>query len=312
MNSDALREQLNRIVLELGGPADLNFQLERPRNPEHGDLATNVALVLAPRLGEAPRAVAERIVERLDLGRAGVAAAEIAGPGFINFRLAHAILQARLAEIIAADRTFGRSATGQGRRIQVEFVSANPTGPLHVAHGRGAALGDAIASLLEWTGHDVTREFYVNDAGVQIERLGESLEVRWLQLQGHDLAIPEGGYHGEYLIDLAREADAEAGDRLRAMDSAERRTWFRDWAVARLRDEQDRDLRTFRVYFDSYYSERSLYTEGKIEDALRELKERGLTYEADGALWLRTTTFGDDKDRVLIKRDGSYTYFLPD
>src|SRR5690606_6851241 len=263
-------------------------------------------------VGRPPREVADAILERLDLPAAGVATAEVAGPGFINFRLQHAVLQQRLGEILAADRAYGRSARGAGRRIQVAFVSANPPGPLHVAPGRGAALGDAIASLLEWTGHDVTREFYVNDAGVQIERLGESLEVRWLQLQGHDLAIPEGGYHGEYLIDLARGADAEAGDRLRAMDSAERRTWFRDWAVARLRDEQDRDLRTFRVYFDSYYSERSLYTEGKIEDALRELKERGLTYEADGALWLRTTTFGDDKDRVLIKRDGSYTYFLPD
>src|SRR5690606_24918293 len=214
--------------------------------------ATNVALVLAPRLGEAPRAVAERIVERLDLGRAGVAAAEIAGPGFINFRLAHAILEARLAEIIAADRAFGRSSTGQGRRIQVEFVSANPTGPLHVAHGRGAALGDAIASLLEWTGHDVTREFYVNDAGVQIDRLGESLEVRWLRLQGHEAEIPEGGYFGEYLADLAEEANAEADDSLRSMDPAVRRSRLRDWSVARVRAEQDRDHLVILFYIYTY------------------------------------------------------------
>src|SRR5690606_16796831 len=207
--------------------------------------ATNVALVLAPRLGEAPRAVAERIVERLDLGRAGVAAAEIAGPGFINFQLAHATLQARLAEIIAADRTFGRSATGQGRRIQVDFVSANPTGPLHVAHGRGAALGDSIASLLEWVGFDVTREFYVNDAGVQIDRLAESIEARWRTLNGEPSAIPEGGYHGEYVTDIAQSLERERGAELRALERAARLQVMRDVGVRLLGEEQDRDLREF-------------------------------------------------------------------
>src|SRR5690606_1919211 len=263
-------------------------------------------------VGRPPREVADAILERLDLPAAGVATAEVAGPGFINFRLQHAVLQERLAEILAADRAFGRSASGAGTRIQVEFVSANPTGPLHVAHGRGAALGDAIASLLEWSGYDVTREFYVNDAGVQVDRLGESIEARWLQLQGQDIAFPERGYHGAYVRDLARDADAEAGDRLRAMQPAERRAWLRDWAVARLLAEQDRDLREFRVYFDSFFSESSLYAEEKIADTLRDLRDRGLTYEAEGAEWLRTTAFGDDKDRVLVKSDGSYTYFLPD
>lgn len=312
MAAEMLRNQLERVAADMGWAGEPEVQLERPRNPEHGDLATNLALILARRVGRPPREVAETILERLDLPAAGVATAEVAGPGFINFRLQHAVLQQRLAEILAADRAFGRSARGAGTRVQVEFVSANPTGPLHVAHGRGAALGDAIASLLEWSGYDVTREFYVNDAGVQVDRLGESIEARWLQLQGQDVAFPESGYHGEYVRDLARDADAEAGDRLRAMQPAERRAWLRDWAIARLLAEQDRDLREFRVYFDSFFSESSLYAEEKIADTLRDLRDRGLTYEADGAEWLRTTAFGDDKDRVLVKSDGSYTYFLPD
>ena len=307
-----LRNQLERVAADMGWTGEPDFQLERPRNPEHGDLATNLALILARRVGRPPREVAETILERLDLPAAGVAAAEAAGPGFINFRLQHAVLQQRLAEILAADRAFGRSARGTGIRVQVEFVSANPTGPLHVAHGRGAALGDAIASLLEWTGHDVTREFYVNDAGAQVDRLGESIEARWLQLQGQDVPFPEGGYHGDYVRDLARDADAEAGERLRAMEPADRRAWFRDWAIARLQAEQDRDLREFRVYFDNWFPESRLYAERKIEDTLRDLRERGLTYQHEGAEWLRTTAFGDDKDRVLVKSDGSYTYFLPD
>ena len=181
-----------------------------------------------------------------------------------------------------------------------------------MAHGRGAAIGDAIASLLEWTGHDVYREFYINDAGVQIDRLAESLEVRWRQRQGEAVELPEGGYMGEYLVDLAAEVEKEAGDELRAMDPAARRQWLRDWGVRRLRAEQEEDLREFRVVFDEWYPETRIYAEDRIQDTLRELAERGLTYEADGALWLRTTTFGDDKDRVLVKSDGTYTYFTPD
>ena len=310
--AETLRRQLERVAAELGWTGEPAFQLERPRNPEHGDLATNLALILSRKVGRPPRELAGQILERLDLPAAGVASAEVAGAGFINFRLQHAVLQQQLGVILAGDRAYGRSARGAGRRIQVEFVSANPTGPLHVAHGRGAALGDAIASLLQWTGHDVTREFYVNDAGVQVEKLGQSLEARWLQLRGEDVPLPEGGYQGEYLVDLAREVDREAGPRLREMASEERRRWLRDWAVARLRAEQERDLRDFRVVFDVFFPESRLYAEGKIEDTLRELRERGLTYVKDGAEWLRTTAFGDDKDRVLIKSDGTYTYFLPD
>jgi arginyl-tRNA synthetase len=312
MVSDSLIEQLGRLAAELGGDAPSGVRLEPPRDPAHGDLATNLALVLAGRLRRPPREVARTILDRLDLQGAGVAAAEIAGPGFINFRLAPARLHAVLEGILAADAAWGRSAGGAGRRTIVEFVSANPTGPLHVAHGRGAALGDAIAALLEWTGGTVCREFYVNDAGVQVDRLAESLHARWRGLRGEEAVIPEGGYHGEYLIELAHAVDAEHGDRLTAMDPAGRVAFLRTWATRQLQAEQDRDLRDFGVRFDVWFSESSLYADGRLEETLRELADRGLTYEADGAVWLRTSAFGDDKDRVLVKSDGSCTYFLPD
>jgi arginyl-tRNA synthetase len=310
--ADTLRRALERAAWELGVEGEVGIQLERPRNPEHGDLATNAAMVAAGRLRRPPREVAGDLIARLDLRGLQIAGAEIAGPGFINFRFAQAGLQSALAEVLSADARFGRQEAERKQRVMVEFVSANPTGPLHVAHGRGAALGDAIASLLEWTGHDVTREFYVNDAGLQIDRLAESLEARWRELHGEAAAIPEGGYLGEYLKEMAAQVDAVSGDALRAMEPAARVSFLRSWATARLRDEQDADLRVFGVHFDAYYEESRLYAEGRIEEALAELSARGLTYEQDGALWIRTTDHGDDKDRVLIKSDGSYTYFLPD
>lgn len=310
--SGPLEAQLERIGRELGGDEGIAVQLERPRNPEHGDLATNIALLLGPRLRRPPRDIAQQVIERLALDAAGVASAEIAGPGFINFRFATGRLQSRVREILDADGSYGRAGTGDGRRVQVEFVSANPTGPLHVAHGRGAALGDGIAALLEWTGHDVTREFYVNDAGAQIDRLAESLEARWLERRGRESAIPEGGYHGEYLREMAAELDRTHGDTLDAMDSTRRRVWLRDWAIDRLLEEQERDLRDFGVRFDVFYRESRLYEERALERTLQDLAARGLTYQSENATWLRTTDFGDDKDRVLVKGDGSFTYFLPD
>ena len=311
MAAEQLRRQLARIAAELAAGTDVAVQLDRPRNPEHGDLASNLALALAGRMGRPPREVAETIVARLDLADAGLAGAEIAGPGFINFRFAQASLNARLSEIVAADGAYGRSSTG-GRKVQVEFVSANPTGPLHVAHGRGAALGDSIASLLEWVGFDVTREFYVNDAGVQIDRLAESIEARWRTLNGEPTAIPEGGYHGEYVTEIAQSLERERGAELRALERAARLQVMRDAGVRLLGEEQDRDLREFGVVFDEYYRESTLYAEDRLRETLAELAEHGLTYEQDGALWLRTTPYGDDKDRVLVKSDGSFTYFLPD
>lgn len=312
MPAEALVQQLERIVDRLDVTSRPAVQLERPRNPEHGDLTTNLAMTLSGPLNRSPREIAGWLVEQLDLEAAGVAGAEIAGPGFINFRLARANLQNRLQEILGAGDAWGRASRATGRRVQVEFVSANPTGPLHVAHGRGAALGDAIASLLEWAGNAVAREFYVNDAGAQIDRLAESLEARWLELGGQAVDIPEGGYHGDYLRDIARRVEEELGDELRSVEREQRLRMLRDHATRILLDEQDRDLRDFRVRFDVFFEESRLYREGRLEETLRDLADRGLTYEADGAVWLRTSDFGDDKDRVLVKSDGSYTYFLPD
>ena len=309
----SLEDQLNAIAVRLAGDRAPAVQLERPRNPSHGDVATNLALLLAGVLKRPPREVAAAIVEEVDIESAGLSAVDIAGPGFLNFRFARANLHASLLEILAADAGYGRAPEAADRRVQVEFVSANPTGPLHVAHGRGAALGDAIAALMEWTGNRVTREFYVNDAGVQIDKLAESLEVRWLELKGETTAsIPEGGYHGEYLREMARAVDAEFGERLSRIEGPERIRVLRDWATARLRAEQDRDLRDFGVRFDEYYFESWLYRESKLVETLRALEDRGLTYESGGAIWMRTSEFGDDKDRVLVKSDGTYTYFLPD
>jgi arginyl-tRNA synthetase len=307
-----LVEQLEAIASRLSNGDAPAVQVDRPRNPDHGDLATNVAMVLAGRIGQPPRDVARTIIDSLDLDAAGIASAEIAGPGFINFRLAAGRLHDDLLAIVEGDVAYGRSDTGLGKHVQVEFVSANPTGPLHVAHGRGAALGDAIASLYEWTGHDVRREFYVNDAGSQIDKLAESLDVRWRELSGESAPIPEGGYHGEYLKEMAGELELTYGERLRAMPPAERLKFERDHATRVLREEQDADLRMFGVHFDEYFSETRLYEGNRLQETLDFLRERGLTYEKDGAVWLRTSEHGDDKDRVLVKQDGSFTYFLPD
>ena len=312
MPSAALAEQLERIARRLSSDEGATVELSRPRSAEHGDVATNLALTLAKRLGKPPRQVAEQIVGELDLTAAGVQSAEIAGPGFINFRFLAGRLQSTLADILSADRNFGRAEQGVGQKIMVEFVSANPTGPLHVAHGRGAALGDAIASLLAANGNDVSREFYVNDAGVQMVRLGESLDARWRELHGESVEIPEGGYHGAYIKDLAAAVDADHGAELQRMDQPERIKWLRDWGSEKLRLQQDADLRAFGVRFDHYYFETGLYAQKKIEETLEHLRARGITYEHEGATWLRTTTFGDDKDRVLVKSDGTFTYFLPD
>jgi arginyl-tRNA synthetase len=306
-----LVEQLEAIAGRLGVADAPSVQLDRPRNPEHGDLSTNLAMIMAKQLGRSPRAVADDIIRSLDLDAAGLASADIAGPGFINFRFAASRIRDAIAALIDADVRYGRSNTGDGRSVQVEFVSANPTGPLHVAHGRGAALGDAIASLLEWTGHDVRREFYVNDAGVQIDRLAESIDARWREMRGEAAAIPEGGYHGEYVREFAQRA-AQEHPGIGELIDADRIRFFRQWATTELRAEQDRDLRDFGVQFDNYYSETSLYENDRLKATLRELRDRNLSYDRDGAVWLRTSDFGDDKDRVLVKSDGSYTYFLPD
>jgi len=308
--SDPIRAELERVAAGFGADG-LEFVLERPRDAGHGDLATNLAMLLARRARTKPRDVAEQVVAALRLPASLVSKVEIAGPGFINFWLAENQLAAAVAAILAQGAGYGRRGDGAGLKINIEFVSANPTGPLHVGHGRGAALGDAIASLYEWTGHTVTREFYINDAGVQIDRLAESLWARVRQEAGLPAEIPEGGYHGEYLRDNARQILSLYPDfaQLSKEDGVRR---ARALGVQMQREEQDRDLANFGVRFDVMSSEQAIYDAGRVSQAIELLAARGLTYESEGALWLRTTQFGDDKDRVLRKSDGSLTYLVPD
>lgn len=309
--SETLRAELSRVAARLGADG-LDFVLERPRDTGHGDLATNLAMVLAKRERTNPRKTAQRVLDELKLPPNLIARTEIAGPGFINFWLAETQLAAAHQEILGAGTNYGRSTWGSGLKVNVEFVSANPTGPLHVGHGRGAALGDAIASLLEWTGHSVTREFYVNDAGVQIDKLAQSLWARIRQEAGHPAEIPEGGYHGEYLRENARQVLEREGRSFVELDEAQGVQRSRALAVQMQREEQDRDLAQFGVRFDVTSSEQATYAAGGVQRALDLLSSRGFTYEAEGALWLRTTSFGDDKDRVLRKSDGTLTYLAPD
>ena len=284
-------------------PASI-IALERPKQAAHGDWACNVAMQLAKQLKRNPRELAQALIAAVPASP-WLESAELAGPGFINLRLkAQAKLDAVRA-VLAAGASYGHANTGHGRPILVEFVSANPTGPLHVGHGRQAALGDAISALLEAQSWKVAREFYYNDAGVQIDNLALSVQARAREQRGAAGAFPESGYHGEYIREIAADYLAQSGD---PGDLAA----VRRFAVAALRREQDEDLKAFGVKFDNYYLESSLYTEGKVEATVKALTASGKTYEQDGALWLRTTDYGDDKDRVMRKSDGSHTYFVPD
>jgi arginyl-tRNA synthetase len=305
---DQLRDALQRAAVALGAPADTKVNLERPRDPAHGDWATNLAMTLAKPLGQKPREVAEKLVVALDRKAAGVSDVSVAGPGFINIRLDTASLAAGVAKILAAGETWGQGTAGAGKPVVVEFVSANPTGPLHVGHGRQAALGDSIASLLASQGWKVQREFYYNDAGVQIANLALSVQARLQEFAGDQVVIPEGGYHGEYIREIAQRYATEHPDDRRGHE-LER---VRQVAVRELRKEQDLDLRAFGVQFDVYFLESSLYTDGLVERTVAQLQAKGHTFEDGGALWLRTTEYGDDKDRVMRKSDGTYTYFVPD
>ena len=302
--ADLLAQAVRKAFPDAG---ELTIELDRPRNAAHGDYATNVALQLTRSVGGKPRAHAEAIVASL-AAVPEIAKVDIAGPGFINFTLSRdsRFEVVRAAQSEAGD--FGRSSVGEGRRILVEFVSANPTGPLHVGHGRQAALGDVISTLLEWQGWKVTREFYYNDSGNQIENLARSVQFRIKEARGEPAAMPPDGYHGDYIADIARDYVADRlGD-----TSGNDLDAIRAFAVEYLRGEQDMDLRAFGVAFDSYFLESSLYADGKVDETVRMLQEAGHVYESEGALWLRTTDFGDDKDRVMRKSDGTYTYFVPD
>jgi arginyl-tRNA synthetase len=292
-------------------------EIDRARSKEHGDFACNIALGLAKIARVGPRDLAQRIVAALPPSE-HVERVEVAGPGFINFYLRADALTRVVPTILARGRAYGCAGDAQGQKVMVEFVSANPTGPLHVGHGRQAALGDALSALLETQGYAVTREFYYNDAGVQIENLALSVQARTRGIKPGEGGWPEAGYNGDYILDIANDFLAKktvhAADSapVTASGDADDLEAIRKFAVTYLRNEQDIDLQKFGVKFDNYYLESSLYAEGKVAGTVQTLIASGKTYENDGALWLRTTDYGDDKDRVMRKSDGSYTYFVPD
>ncbi|NEX63267.1 arginine--tRNA ligase [Noviherbaspirillum galbum] len=315
--ADLFQAALAPIVADTG--LQPQVVLERPRDPSHGDIACNIAMQLAKPLKKNPRELAQQLVAAL-LANKGqlIETAEIAGPGFINLRVTAAAKQAVVHAIAEQGDAFGRGEVGKGRKVMVEFVSANPTGPLHVGHGRQGALGDALSSLLQAQGYDVTREFYYNDAGVQIGNLALSVQARARGFKPGDAEWPEAAYNGDYIADIAADflagktVSASDGSPVSASGDANDLDSIRRFAVTYLRHEQDLDLQAFGVRFDNYYLESSLYTDGKVDAAVEALVKAGKTYEQDGALWLRTTEYGDDKDRVMRKSDGTYTYFVPD
>ena len=286
--------------------------LETPKNKENGDYATNIAMQLTKIAKKPPRAIAEAIVEKLDTSSTSIKSVEIAGPGFLNIRLASDYLGDVVKAVLAQADSYGRSTFGKHEKVQVEFVSANPTGDLHLGHARGASIGDSLCNILEFAGFDVSREYYINDAGNQVNNLMVSVEARYFQALGLDKEMPEDGYQGPDIIDIGKQLAEEFGDKYVHTSEVERQEFFRqyglDYELAKLK----KDLEDFRVPFDNWFSETSLYKDGKISVALDKLRANGHVFEEGGATWFRSTTFGDDKDRVLIKNDGSYTYLMPD
>ncbi|RJE86009.1 arginine--tRNA ligase [Paenibacillus sp. 1011MAR3C5] len=316
---DKMYEQVKSAIADAAVAAGLAareelpvFVLEVPKDKSHGDLATNAAMQLTKLAKKNPRQIAEAIIEHLDLKGASIQSAEIAGPGFINFRMDKGYLYPIIADALKAGEDYGRVSAGQGSRVQVEFVSANPTGSLHLGHARGAAVGDSLCNVLDFAGYEVTREYYINDAGKQVENLALSLEARYRQALGQEAEMPEDGYYGEDIIGFAKGLAEQEGDKLLQLSDKERFTYFRTFGLEKELDKIKRDLGRFRVGFDVWYSETSLYESGQVEQGLEALKASGHVYEEEGATWLSTMPFGDDKNRVLVKNDGSYTYLTPD
>lgn len=286
--------------------------IEIPKDKSHGDYASNIAMQMTKVLRKNPRMIAEGIVEVLDQASADIESVEIAGPGFLNFRIKSTSLASVIEKALKENDAFGQNNSGNGLKINVEYVSANPTGNLHLGHARGAAWGDSVTRLLKASGYDVCREYYINDAGNQVYNLGLSLYARYHQAFGIEKELPEDGYYGEDVIKIANDMKEEYGDRYLNDDSAETATFFRKEGIRRELDKLKVDLDAYRVHFDVWTSEQSLHDEGKVEAALEALTKLGKTYEQDGAIWFRSTEYGDDKDRVLKKSDGSYTYLVPD
>ncbi|MBN2289387.1 MAG: arginine--tRNA ligase [Candidatus Glassbacteria bacterium] len=312
-----IREALDRALEKLGIADPPEYAIEKPNDPAHGDLATNLAFLLARTLKRKPSDIAGSLVGALELDSPYIIQVEAAPNGFINFRLSAGWNTGQLAAIQAAGQRYGLSDRLAGRRVMVEFVSSNPTGPLTIGHGRQAVLGDCVSNLLEAMGAEVCREYYYNDAGNQMNILGRSLRARYAQLFDPEFPFPENGYQGEYLKEIAGEFSQEYGERYRPQageDGPDKQTLklFREYAAEHIRCLIDRDLKSFRIDFDVWSLESALYGEGKVERLLQLLEEQGLSYHKDGAVWLATSRFGDSEDRVIVKKTGEPTYFLPD
>ncbi|CAM3601044.1 arginine--tRNA ligase [Cytobacillus oceanisediminis] len=310
-----LKQEIKDAVVKAGLAAEEQIPdviLEIPKEKAHGDYSTNMAMQLARVAKKAPRMIAEDLIANFDSSKASIEKIEIAGPGFINFYMNNSYLTDLIPAVVEAGDKYGETTIGNNQKIQVEFVSANPTGDLHLGHARGAAVGDSLCNILDKAGYDVSREYYINDAGNQINNLALSVEARYFQALGMEKEMPADGYHGEDIIGIGKKLAEEFGDKYVNEDEKERFDFFREYGLKYEMAKLKQDLEDFRVGFDVWYSETSLYHNGKIDTALQALKDNGHIYEEDGATWFRSTTFGDDKDRVLIKNDGSYTYLTPD
>ena len=310
-----LKEEIRAAVLKANLATEEQIAdviLEIPKEKAHGDYSTNMAMQLARVAKKAPRVIAEALIENFDRSKASIEKMEIAGPGFINFYMNNAYLTDLIPTVLDAGEKYGETNVGSKQKLQVEFVSANPTGDLHLGHARGAAVGDSLSNILAKAGYDVSREYYINDAGNQINNLALSVEARYFQALGMEKAMPEDGYHGADIIGIGKTLAEEFGNKFVNVDEQERFDFFREYGLKYEMAKLQKDLEDFRVSFDVWYSETSLYKNGKIDEALKVLRENGYIYEEEGATWLRSTDFGDDKNRVLIKQDGSYTYLTPD
>lgn len=312
---EKLKEEIKQSVIKAGLAAEEQIPeviLELPKDKAHGDYSTNMAMQLARVAKKAPRMIAEAIIDNFDQTKASIKKVEIAGPGFINFYMDNSYLTDLIPTILKAGEQYGQTTVGNNEKVQVEFVSANPTGDLHLGHARGAAVGDSLCNILDKAGYSVSREYYINDAGNQINNLALSVEARYFQALGMEKEMPQDGYHGEDIIGIGKELAEEYGDKYVHVSEQERFDFFRDYSLKYEMAKLKQDLEDFRVKFDVWFSETSLYQNGKIDIALNKLRENGYIFELDGATWLRSTDFEDDKDRVLIKNDGSFTYLLPD
>ncbi|UTE77608.1 arginine--tRNA ligase [Rossellomorea sp. KS-H15a] len=310
-----LKSEIKAAVLKAGLATEDQIPdviLEIPKEKSHGDYSTNMAMQLARVAKKAPRMIADDIVANFDQSKASIEKMEIAGPGFINFYMNNEYLTDLIPLILDQDQEYGQSDAGNGERVNVEFVSANPTGDLHLGHARGAAVGDSLCNVLEKAGYKVTREYYINDAGNQIHNLAISVEARYFQALGQDKAMPEDGYHGQDIIEIGKKLAEEFGSKYAEVSDEERYKFFREYGLKIEMAKLQKDLEMFRVPFNVWYSETSLYENGKIDAALKTLRDNGHVYEEDGATWFRSTELGDDKNRVLIKNDGTYTYLTPD